>query len=104
MRFELMNLYQGQKQADRGTRKNEIALLSTEAVSSAISDSYELPKQSVRWQPDWPGTSCQFVFRQAIGGRRSPVGTRPVSVNLISLAGHKIGFHKSHVPCGPWCR
>ncbi len=66
--------------------KNEIALLSTEAVSSAISESYELPKQFVRWQPDWPGTSCQFVSRQAIGGRCLPVGTRLASVNITSLA------------------
>jgi len=84
--------------------KNEIALLSTEAVSSAISDSYELPKQFVRWQPDWPGTSCQFVFRQAIGGRRFPVSTRLVSTYPASLARRKICFHKSHIPCGTWCQ
>src|SRR5438552_6979638 len=84
--------------------KNEIALLSTEAVSSAISDSYELPKQFVRWQPDWPGTSCQFVFRQAIGGRCFPVSTRLVSTYPASLARRKICFHKSHIPCETWCQ
>src|SRR5581483_10887992 len=40
---------------------------------------------------------CQFVFRQAIGGRRFPVSTRLASVNLAYLAGHKICFHESHI-------
>lgn len=84
--------------------KNEIALLSTEVDSSAISESYEPPKRFVRWQPDWPGTSCQFVSRQAIGGRCLPVGTRLASVNITSLAGNEICFRESHIPCGVWCR
>ena len=67
--------------------KNEIALLTTEAVSSATSKSYESPKQFVRWQPAFVKPSCQFVSRKAIGGRRFPVSTRFVSVSLTSLAG-----------------
>jgi hypothetical protein len=59
--------------------------------------SYESPKRFVRWQPDFVKPSCQFVFRQAIGGRRFPVSTRLASVNLASLAGHKICFHESHI-------
>src|SRR5581483_10047155 len=77
--------------------KNEIALLSPEDVSSAISMSYESPKRFVRWQPELVRPDCQFVFRQAIGGRRFPVSTRLASVNLASLAGHKICFHESHI-------
>ena len=84
--------------------KNEIALLSTEADSSAISESYEPPKWFVRWQPNLVRPDCQFVFRQAIGGRRFPVSTRFASVNLATLAGRKICFHESHIPCGTWCR
>src|SRR5580765_5853978 len=86
--------------------RNEIALLSTEADSSAISESYEPPKRFVRWQPDLVRPGCQFVFRQAIGGRCLPVSTRTASVNLATLAGHKICFRKSHdFPCGiPWCQ
>src|SRR5215471_9967593 len=84
--------------------KNEIALLSTEADSSAISESYEPPKWFVRWQPNLVRSDCQFVFRQAIGGRRFPVSTRFASVNLTTLAGRKTCFHESHIPCGTWCR
>src|SRR2546421_12842886 len=84
--------------------KNEIALLSPEDVSSAISESYKPPKRFVRWQPDFVKPSCQFVSRKAIGGRCFPVSTRSASVNLATLAGHKICFHKSHVPCGSWCQ
>jgi len=83
--------------------KNEIALLSTEADCSAISESYKPPKWFVRWQPDFVKPNCQFVYRQAIGGRCFPVSTRSASVNFTSLAGRKICFHKSHVPCGSWC-
>jgi hypothetical protein len=83
--------------------KNEIALLSTEADSSAISESYKPPKRFIRWQPDLVRPDCQFVFRQAIGGRRSPVSTRSASVNLATLAGHKTCFRESHIPCGTWC-
>ena len=80
--------------------QNEIALLSPEDVSSAISESYESPERFVRWQPKLVSPSCQFVFRQAIGGRRSPVSTRFASVNLASLAGRKTCFHESHINSG----
>lgn len=65
--------------------------------SSAISKSYESPKRFVRWQPVLVRPSCQFVFRQAIGGRRFPVSTRFASVDFASLAGRKICFHESHI-------
>ena len=72
--------------------KNEIALLSTEAEKQRNLKSYKPPKQFVRWQPDFVKPNCQFVSRQAIGGRCFPVSTRLVSVNLATLAGHKICF------------
>src|SRR2546423_4323290 len=75
-----------------GLPKNEIALLSPEDVSSAISESYEPPRRFVRWQPNFVKPSCRFVSRKAIGGRCFPVGTRFASVNLAPLAGHEICF------------
>ena len=83
--------------------KNEIAPLSTEAESSAISKSYEPPKRFVRWQPGLAKHKLPICIPTSIGGRCFPVGTRPVSVNSESLARSKICFHKSHVPCGTWC-
>src|SRR5437588_3844941 len=83
--------------------KNEIALLSTEAESSAIPESYEPPKRFVRWQPGLAKHKLPICIPTSIGGRCLPVGTRPVSVNSESLARSKICFHKSHVPCGTWC-
>jgi len=56
--------------------KNEIALLSPEDVSSAISKSYESPKRFVRWQPRLVSTKLPIYIptsnrRSALPGQHA---------------------------------
>jgi len=56
--------------------KNEIALLSPEDVSSAISKSYESPKRFVRWQPRLVSTKLPICIptsnrRSALPGQHA---------------------------------
>jgi hypothetical protein len=76
---------QGRADAQRDARtpcrrsqdpKNEIALLSPEDVSSAISKSYESPKRFVRWQPRLVSTKLPIYIptsnrRSALPGQHA---------------------------------
>jgi hypothetical protein len=71
---------------------------------AAQSLTYKPPKWSVRWQPGLAKHKLPICIPTSIGGRYLPVGTRSVSTSRLSLAGHSVGFHQSHIPCGAWCR
>src|ERR1041384_8752158 len=69
------------------TPKNEIALLSPEDVSSAISKSYEPPERFVRWQPRLVSTRLPIYI--------------PTSHRRSTLPGqHATRFSYSRNPCG----